>query len=233
MASSGSRVSEEILVTYGPTRARVDDVRYLCNQSSGRLGALLVRELARNGFRVHAIQGPGAVAPRLAQSWKSRVEIASIETVQDLIRACDAYLAEKRPLAIVHAMAVLDYVPDAPVSGKIGSGKKVLCLRLKPTPKVIARLRRQAPGSHLISFKLESGLDKEALFREALASLKKAGSDWVVANDLSEIHGDRHLAFVLNKDGEVLKTTKTKQALAEALVDLLKEVRGCQRNRAS
>jgi len=212
----------DLLLTYGPTRGYLDAMRFLTNQSTGRLGALLASRLAEAGFQVYALQGKGAVRPRIPGGCKERVVLMEVDTVSSVLEEAERYLSRASPFAIVHAMAVLDYEPADTEQRKVPSGREEWTVRLKPTPKVIRCLRRWAPEAKLVSFKLEKGLDGTALVARALESLRKSKSDLVVANDLSSIKGRSHPALLIQPDGTVLSRPKTKGEIASALVDYLR-----------
>jgi len=212
---------KDVLLTYGPTRGYLDAMRFLTNQSTGRLGALLVSKLAQAGFRVYALQGKGAIRPRIPGACKDLVTLVEVDTVSSVLEESEGYLSHASPFAVIHAMAVLDYEPAMTENRKVPSGRAEWTVRLKPTPKVIQYLRRCAPNSRLISFKLEKGLDETSLAARALASLKRSQSDLVVANDLSSIKGSRHPALLVDPKGTILARPRTKTEIASALVDYL------------
>ena len=74
-----------------------------------------------------------------------------------------------------------DFAPQKLIKGKLKSGRPYI-LRLKALPKISADIRRLAPESRLVLFKLESGLKDEKLISRAKAALISAGADLIVAN---------------------------------------------------
>jgi len=197
-------------------------MRFISNQSTGKLGAHLTVRLAQAGFHVYVLQGKGAVRPRMGKLHKKNVTLVEVDTVSSVLREAKRYLSRTQPRAIFHSMAVLDYEPEASRDEKIPSGMREWVVRLKPTPKVIRSLREWAPNSLLISFKLESGLSEEELLLRAIRAMKKAGSDMVVANDLTRIRGNLHPAMVLDKNGVILARPRTKKEIVTALLEHLK-----------
>ena len=190
-----------ILITSGPTRADIDAVRYISNRSSGALGCRIAAEALARGADVTLVAGAGSLVPEEAAG----LRVLTVETIADLLRTLQAELTgEAPPHAIIHAMAVLDYVPAETLAEKTPSGREEWTVRLVRAPKVIRSLRDWAPESCLVQFKLEVGLSEADLCRAALTSLRGNRADLVVANDLTQIRGETHPALILAPDGAVL-----------------------------
>jgi phosphopantothenoylcysteine synthetase/decarboxylase len=216
---------KRILITSGPTRAPLDAVRYISNRSSGRLGSRIAAEALRCGAHVTLVAGADSATPtasEISDEQRARLRMVRIETVDDLIEALERRLTGwKLPDAIVHAMAVLDYVPKYTRTEKTPSGRDNWVVHLVKSPKVIDRIRELAPEALLVQFKLEVGLDDDALREAALASLRRNKADMVVANELSRIRGERHQALILEASGQVLGTPNTKGRIAATLCRLI------------
>ncbi|MFO8006878.1 MAG: phosphopantothenoylcysteine decarboxylase [Candidatus Brocadiia bacterium] len=211
-----------ILITSGPTRADLDAVRYVSNRSTGRLGAAMAAGALGRGAEVVLIAGPNSALPDRGN--EGRLQVVDIETVPDLLEALEAELTgPQSPDAVLHAMAVLDYLPAEPQAGKKPSGEEEWTIRLVRGPKVIKSIRRWAPEALLVQFKLEVGVDDEELRRRALESLRANRADLAVANDLSRIRGETHPVLVIDPRGRVLARPATKGEIARALCDLLAE----------
>jgi phosphopantothenoylcysteine synthetase/decarboxylase len=224
---------KHVLITSGPTRADIDAVRYISNRSSGRLGKAIALEALARGARVTMVAGPDSAVPgadeaRTASAASgqagasARLRILPIVTVEDLIRTLEAELkAPQPPDAVIHAMAVLDYVPAATLAEKVPSEGEAWDIRLVRTPKVIRLIRDWAPKTCLVQFKLEVGMTDEQLRAAALASMRGNRADLAVANDLSHIRDEVHPALIIAADGRVLARPGTKRDIASALCDIL------------
>ena len=214
-----------LLITSGPTRADVDAVRYISNRSSGKLGCRIATEALARGAQVTLVAGPQSALPResdLAPDEWGRLKVLHIETVPDLLRCLESELTSPPPYdAVVHAMAVLDYVPGKPSDRKTPSGKDAWTIRLVRTPKVIESIRQWAPAALLVSFKLEVDQHEEALRLAALAALRRYGADLVVANNLSSIRDEVHPALIVDAQGTVLARPQTKGEIARDLCRIL------------
>ena len=218
--SDESLSGKQILVTAGPTWVKLDAVRHIGNVSSGETGAAIARELSARGASVHLLLGPTRIqAPELPGG-----RVTSFVTFDDLHRLIREEVGSGRYDALVHAAAVSDYRPVEEVVGKIPSGEEELVIRLRRTPKIVDEVKTLDPGILLVKFKLECGRSEEELLRIARESGARSAADLVVANDLSQKQGGRHVAFLLSGGGPARRVETTSElagALAEELTALL------------
>ncbi|MBV6519419.1 MAG: hypothetical protein DCC43_10240 [Candidatus Brocadia sp.] len=217
----GSLEGLRVLITAGPSRGYIDAVRYVSNTSTGQLGAAIANELLRCGAFVTFVYGTGSAIPDIALSdnvCTGRLTLIEIETVHDLLTVLHEKLRDKPCDAIVHAMAVLDYTPETSRSDKIRSDADKMVVTFVKTPKVIKFIRKLWPHAFLIGFKLEVGLSQEALVERAYTSLQENGADLVVANNQDEVARDKHQAYLVNAQKQIVSYCKTKQDIAKALV---------------
>lgn len=212
-----------VMVTSGPTRAWIDRVRYIANTSSGALGARIVEALTARGMAVLHVRGTGSERPAAAPP--GLVTDMEVETIDDLIG-----IVRRLPGlgidAVVHAMAVLDYVPERALGEKKSSGEETWDLQLVRTPKVTALIRDTLPAVPIVGFKLEAGVSEEELVRQATASLDRYGLACVVANDIDCISPDRHEALLVGPGGAIIARCNTKSGIAARIADLIVERQG-------
>ncbi|MFP4176556.1 MAG: phosphopantothenoylcysteine decarboxylase [Candidatus Brocadiia bacterium] len=210
-----------ILVTSGPTRADIDAVRYITNRSTGRLGRRISKEALRRGARVTMIAGQGSLTPdptALPEQERERLRIVPITTVDELLKTLKSELTgDVRFSAVIHAMAVLDYVPERTEQRKVRSGQESWTLKLVKTPKVIQRIKDWAPDTYLIGFKLEVDATRDRLLDSARGLIDRTGADAIVANDLARITEKNHPAIVVDNHGDILARPRTKREIAIAL----------------
>jgi phosphopantothenate---cysteine ligase (CTP) len=215
---------KNIMITSGPIRGYIDDVRYISNKSTGRLGALLATEAMKRGASVTFMYGMGSCVPDCTLPGESNFDhltLIEIETFHDLHVTIKEKINAKPFDVIIHAMAVLDYIPEKHTSGKIASNKDKLTVTLVKTPKVIKLLRTLWPHALLIGFKLEAGVSQDELIERAYASLKENHADFVVANNQDEIVGEKHRSYVINAQKEIKAQCETKYDVAVKLMDVL------------
>ncbi len=210
-----------VLVTSGPTRAWLDRVRYITNSSSGALGAAIVEQLVKRGFPVVHLSGESAVRPQVDRP--ELLESVPVATVDDLVREIRRASVRTDIAAVIHAMAVLDYIPEHPFKGKKKSDTDAWTIRLVKTPKVICMLRDLFPASLLVGFKLEAGVSEQELMSSAGALLAANNLDLVVANDIDRVSPDHHEALIIGPEGELVARPETKREIAETLAGIVAE----------
>ncbi len=203
------------LVTSGPTRAKIDAVRFISNTSTGRLGAAIASEVLRRGAHVLYVHGTSAHLP--LGGHHGRLETLEIPWVHDLYGTAVPALQRGRFDVIVHAMAILDYAPRSSADRKTRSGMPHWQITLESLPKLLPLLRQWHPHSLMVGFKLQWATPTEDLIGAARRLLKSNRLELVVANDLSLISGDSHPAMLIG-DAGVLATAATKSELAQILI---------------
>ncbi len=208
-----------VLVTSGPTRAYIDRVRYIANTSSGALGARIVEELLRRDIPVVHLYGTGS--EHINDSFDPRVRPIEVVSVDDLVSSVKKVVDEERITAVVHAMAVLDYVPATVFEGKKASGDDSWMLLLEKTPKVIGIMRELLPDACFVGFKLEAGAAEQELIRKATLLMRKNTLDLVVANDLDKVRGENHSALLIVKGGRIIARPESKRDIAVKIADFI------------
>jgi phosphopantothenoylcysteine decarboxylase/phosphopantothenate--cysteine ligase len=202
-----------ILITAGPTRAAIDDVRFLTNASSGRMALGLVKAARTAGHDVVVVSGPVAVA------YPAGVEVVPVTTTAEMLAACLERLP--RVDGVIAAAAPCDFEPVAHVPGKIPRRGTTLLLRLKPTVDVIATVARKARGNQwMVAFALEPGADP----RRALEKITTKRCDLIVVNDLSAVDAAKTAVTVYDRShARVGDTSGTKTAVSRWLIRLIEK----------
>lgn len=204
-----------VLITAGPTREHVDPVRYLTNESSGKMGFAIAEAAAAEGHEVVLIAGPVNLStPRRVH----RVDVVSARELLDAARRefrnCDA---------LVMAAAVADWRPARKLAAKWRAkdgGAERTTLELVRNSDVLATLTRgrRTPGKTVVAFALETG----AGVARARRKLAKKGADWIVLNGPGALGGDRTSVTLLGADGgRVELSNRTKREVAGEIVALL------------
>ena len=206
----------KIMITAGGTSERIDDVRTITNSSTGRLGYAVGKAFAEKYSddieKIYYLHGKRASYPDY-----DNIEPVEIEGVADLQEAMERILKADKIDAVIHAMAVSDYVVKEVttldrIQGKDGgesgglSGNKIssdiddLVIHMKRSPKVIGKIKGWSEDSVLVGFKLLSGVPHEELIDVGFRLMEKNGCDFVLANDLREIGSDFHKGYLIHKD---------------------------------
>jgi phosphopantothenoylcysteine decarboxylase/phosphopantothenate--cysteine ligase len=197
MVNSRQTRRKSIVITLGATRSALDDVRYIQNTSSGETGWGIAVELYRHGHDVTVVAG--------VTTYKSEIDLPLVI----ITPSPEQMLIELKALAgdeidcWIHSAAVLDYVVGDPVEGKIASLQGELELTLVEGEKHILELRELTNGATRIGFKLECGVKIHDLIHRALALIKGAELDAVIANRLEDLDDpNKPRAHLVDSTGE-------------------------------
>jgi phosphopantothenoylcysteine decarboxylase/phosphopantothenate--cysteine ligase len=199
-----------ILLTAGPTRAYIDDVRFLTNASSGRMAAAIAQAALAAGHQVTIVSGP------VQLRYPTAARVIPVITTREML---DASLAELPSVeGVVAAAAPCDFDPVRRVAGKIPRQGDGLSLKLAPTPDVIATLaRKSGPRQWFVAFALEPGADP----RRAFQKIEAKRCDLIVVNDVTAIEGTRTAVTVYDRShAAVGSKAGTKRAVATWLIRL-------------
>jgi len=202
------------LVTAGPTREYLDQVRFLSNASSGRMGYAVARAAARRGHQVHLIVGPVAVPPLAG------VRVVRVTTTGEMYRAT----AKRFPQAdcLVGAAAPADFRPARRAAGKLKKSRSNRTLLLRPTVDILATLgRRKKRSQVIIAFALEGGAGPAARrpLANALEKLRAKNADAVVLNRPQSLGACRFDATVILRGGDRIEMRRmTKERVGRLLV---------------
>jgi phosphopantothenoylcysteine decarboxylase/phosphopantothenate--cysteine ligase len=203
------------LVTAGPTREYLDDVRFLSNASSGKMGYAIARELLARGARVILVSGPTGAAP------PEKVEFVSVTSARDMHEACLRYASEADLIFL--AAAVADFEPEHRVYGKIRKdSEEKHVLTLTQTPDIAATLgARKREDQLLVGFSLET----EELERRSREKLERKNLDLVVANYAHEaLESEQTTVTILDRAGVVERLENvSKRHAARAIVDAVRK----------
>ncbi|MEI6256347.1 MAG: phosphopantothenoylcysteine decarboxylase [Planctomycetota bacterium] len=210
----------KILLTAGPTRAYLDEVRYLTNASSGRMARALAQAALAGGHEVTIVSGPVAVKyPRQAR-------VIPVMTTAEMLAATLAELP--RTDGVIGAAAPCDFEPNHRVAGKIPRAAAGLALKLKATTDVIATLasrsKTAARGRRkpvwCVAFALEPGADKA----RACAKVTAKQCDLIVVNDLAALESASTAVAVYDAGHDLVGEKRgTKSAVATWLIRLIEQ----------
>jgi phosphopantothenoylcysteine decarboxylase / phosphopantothenate---cysteine ligase len=181
-----------ILVTAGPTREYLDDVRYLSNDSSGRMGYALATAARDAGHEVVLVSGPVHLDPPRG------CDCLFVSTTAQMRDACVARFAECD--GVIAAAAVCDYKPLNRVPGKISKTGGPITLEMIETDDVLAELGRLKDGRWVLGFALEAANARE----NALQKLRAKNCDWIVLNGPTAIGAESNNVELLDASGHVV-----------------------------
>ena len=206
-----------VLITAGPTRQPIDDVRFITNRSSGKMGAAIAHACQAAGWDVTLLLGP--VDSSVVQSVGGNVDIQRFETVDEL----QSLLAAEFPRCdvLVMAAAVGDFQP-AHATGKLSRSAGAFDLHLEPTEDISAMVAAtKRADQYVVTFAVEAG-DRQTIEAKARKKLAAKNADVVLLNAPAAMGADESEACILSADGVVLPwDRRSKVQLAQTLIPIL------------
>ncbi len=216
LGASQDMAGETVLITAGPTREKIDPVRYLTNRSSGRMGYALAEAALRRGARVLLISGPTPLtAPGAA-------EVTRVESAEEMRNAALALLPQAT--VVIKTAAVSDYRPKVAAGQKI-KRKGPMNLELEATPDILKELALQKTSQLVVGFAAET----ENVLENARQKLVAKNLDAIVVNDVSRegvgFDSDRNAVTIITCDEVVEVPETTKWEVAQRVLDQIVRLR--------
>jgi phosphopantothenoylcysteine decarboxylase/phosphopantothenate--cysteine ligase len=216
LGASQELAGETVLITAGPTREKIDPVRYLTNRSSGRMGYALAEAALRRGARVLLVSGPTSITPPGA------AELTRVETAEEMWRAVMKLLAEST--IVIKTAAVSDYKAKAEAAQKIKRSGP-MTLELEATVDILGEIARQKDSQLIIGFAAET----QNALESARAKLAKKSLDAIVVNDVSRegigFDSDRNAVIIITRDEVIEVPETTKWEVAQRVLDQVVKLR--------
>ena len=216
LGASQDLAGETVLVTAGPTREKIDPVRYLTNRSSGRMGYAIAEAALRRGARVLLVSGPTALAAPGA------AELTPVETAEEMLAAVLKFLPAST--VVIKTAAVADFRPKAAAGQKI-KRKGEMTLELEPTADILAEVARRKTSQIVVGFAAET----ENVLENARKKLASKSLDAIVVNDVSRegvgFDSDRNVVTIISRR-EVIEVPETsKWEVAHRVLDQVVKLR--------
>lgn len=209
---------KKILVTAGPTYEPIDDVRFLGNHSSGRMGFALAEAATDLGGEVTLIAGPVSI-----DKPDPKIHRIDVGTAEEMLRECERAIDETDIL--IMAAAVADYRMENPIPGKHKRTQKPLELQLTPNPDILKTLaHRKKAGQCFVGFALESGSGMAS----AQKKLKDKSLDIIVLNSLQDkgagFGGTTNKVTIFTRSGEKIEgICKSKKEVAADILNVIRD----------
>jgi phosphopantothenoylcysteine decarboxylase/phosphopantothenate--cysteine ligase len=199
-----------VLVTAGPTREYLDEVRYLTNASSGKMGFACAAAAAKAGHDVTLVTGPVSLPD------PKGVRTIRVVSADEMYRA--VMKAYPKVDAAIATAAVGDYRPATRVRGKLKKKAGPLMLELVRTRDILQEMGDRKGGRILVGFALEV----QDAVRQALLKYEKKHLDYIVLNTPKTFAADT-MNCQIYKDGGVVKRFQgaTKETVARWIVGRL------------
>ncbi len=202
-----------VLVSAGPTREAIDPVRYISNQSSGKMGYALATAAMEAGAQVTLISGPTALPS------PERLQRVDVTSAQQMHEAVLAYAA--RSDIFIATAAVADYSVQEYTAQKISKAADFLDLHLKRNPDILASVAALPKPPFTVGFAAETEqLESRAKAKRAAKSLDMIAANWVNRDDRG-FDSDDNALHVFWEGGEQTFPLISKTRLSRELIELI------------
>jgi phosphopantothenoylcysteine decarboxylase/phosphopantothenate--cysteine ligase len=216
VGASQDLAGETVLITAGPTREKIDPVRYLTNRSSGRMGYALAEAALRRGARVVLVSGPTALKPPGA------AEVTPVESAAEMREAVLRLLPEAS--VVIKTAAVADYRPKQIAEQKMKRSGP-MSLELEPTADILAEIARLKKSQIIVGFAAET----QNALENARKKLAAKALDAIVVNDVSRegvgFDSDRNAVTIIAHDEIVEVQETSKWEVAQRVLDQVVRLR--------
>ena len=202
---------KKVLITSGRTKENIDPIRYLSNNSSGKMGYSLAQAAIDLGAEVTLISGPTNL--EIPKGLKSFV---SVESALEIYEKVDEYFGDAD--IFIACAAVADYRPKEYKKEKIKKSDSDLILELVRNPDILFEMGKKKDKQLLIGFAAETNDIKE----NALKKLEKKNLDFIVANNASTMGNNTNTVEIIRKNKTSIKINQKNKI--ELAYDILKEI---------
>ncbi len=210
---TGQLQGKRVVITAGPTREALDPVRYISNNSSGKMGYALARAAADAGAITTLVSGPVSLTP------PDHIRFFGIQSAEQMLGQCLELLPECD--IFIACAAVADYRPATFENQKIKKEPQEMTLQLVRTPDIVSAVAAGEHRPYTVGFAAESN----NLLNYARNKMQRKGLDMIIANDISDqsigFNSDDNEVTILWRDGQQLLKRANKGAIARQIVNLI------------
>ena len=225
--ANGALAGRRVLITAGPTRERIDPVRFISNRSSGKMGFAVAQAAREAGASVVLVSGP------VSQPTPVGVRRVDIESASEMLAAVMRELPGTD--LFISTAAVADYRPARAAEQKIKKTSDTLELAMERTADVLATVAARSERPFVVGFAAET----ESVEQNARTKLLKKNLDMIAANEVGhdkafDCEDNQHI--VLTRAGRHELVRADKLTLARGLIALIAQemvARGGARKRGT
>ena len=206
--------NKHVLITAGPTKEAIDPVRFISNNSSGKMGVALAMEMALRGAKVTLIIGPGVKKPA-----NQHITTISVNSAAEMYETCMQYFSSSE--VTIMAAAVADFAPAKLNDSKLKKETGLNSIALNPTRDILAEMGAQKKDRQfLVGFALETNDE----LSNAISKLERKKLDLIILNSLKDkgagFDTDTNKITIIEKNKEVTNfPLKTKKEVASDITD--------------
>ena len=211
-------IGKKVLVSAGPTIAKIDPVRYITNNSSGKMGYEIAKEARDRGASVVLVSGPTKINKPFG------IEVIDINTNEEMFNEILKHYEDCD--IVIKAAAVADYKPKDYSNQKIKKGTGELEISFTRDNDILMNLGQKKKNQILVGFAAES----ENLMENARGKLERKNLDYIVANDITAqdtgfASADNKVTIISKEGKETSLDTMCKRKVAERIFDIILEKR--------
>lgn len=216
---SDSLKGKKAFVSAGPTREKIDPVRFISNYSSGKMGIAIANELKSNGADVTLILGPTH-----ENNIDHSIKIIRVTSAQEMYDACLSKAINSD--IMVMSAAVADYTPKSKSDKKIKKADNEMYIALEKTKDILGKLgETKTKKQILVGFALETNNE----YDNAVEKLNKKNLDFIVLNSLNDegagFQGDTNKITIIDKNQKSQSfELKSKKEVAKDIVTKIIEL---------
>jgi phosphopantothenoylcysteine decarboxylase / phosphopantothenate---cysteine ligase len=182
-----------VLITAGPTREKIDPVRFITNHSTGKMGYSLAEAAKKEGARVVLVSGPVNLTP------PPGVDLVKVESAEEMYHAVMEHFGSSH--IVIKTAAVADYRPKVSFEHKMKKQPGDKVIELERTKDILLELGIKKENRILVGFAAET----ENVDEYATKKLNAKNADMIVANNVkSEGAGfgtDTNIVTIFKRDG--------------------------------
>ena len=207
-------VGVNVLVTAGPTREKIDPVRYISNHSTGKMGYAIAKVAMLRGAKVTLVTGKIEITPPVG------VEVIDIITAADMAEVVKSRAPEQN--IIIKAAAVADYRPKNVADEKMKKKDGDMSIELERTEDILGYLgTHKIDGQFLCGFSMET----ENMIENSRGKLERKNLDLIVANNLKQAGAgfgtDTNIVTLLSKEETIQLPIMSKEEVADELLSYI------------
>lgn len=210
-----------ILVTAGPTRERLDPVRFFSNSSSGKMGFAIAEQAAALGASVTLVTGPSSISD------PANVQVVRVESAEEMFNTVMKYFPDAN--VVIKSAAVADYRPSLIFNEKMKKQDGTLTVEFERTKDILKTLGSMKGEKLLVGFAAET----ENVEQYAKRKLETKNLDLVVANNVNQegagFQGDTNIVTIYRKNQTMRELPMMSKQ--EVAFELLQEVIQLWRNK--
>ena len=209
---------KKVVVTAGPTREKIDAVRYISNYSSGKMGLALALEAHNEGADVTLIAGP------VNLQIPAGIKTLHVNTAAEMLTAL--LQSGENADYLFMAAAIEDFVPVKSFSRKIKKNNIPAAIEIQAAPDIVTEFRQRNSRTNIVGFSVEIEQGKE----NSLAKLNKKGLDYIVWNNPATEgaafgHDTNEVTVFSKQNDEWFLPKDTKRNIAREIIKIISQNR--------